>query len=302
MSTFEIYMAEMGRYPLLSKDEEIALAERYERGRAAKEQLSEMAVPDPQERQKLEAAARQGAQARQRMIRCNLRLVISVAKHYAGRGLPFEDLVQEGNVGLIEAVERYDPRRGTRFSTHAVWWIKQTVSRAIENQARTVRLPVHVSTGLHHLRRVSDGLESRLQRRPTRLETAEQMGISLRKVRRLLQWQRKVVSLNAPVGDQEGSELADLVQDEDVPLIEEALAQRQLWDSVHDAMAAQLSPREQQVLHLRFGLDGGQARTLEQVAEMFGVTRERVRQIEARALRRLRRASVRHKELREAWA
>ena len=300
MSTFEIYMAEMGQYPLLSEEQEIALAERYERGRAAKERLSEMAVPDPQERQELEAAVRRGEQARRRMIRSNLRLVVSVAKPYVGRGLSFEDLVQEGNVGLIEAVERYDPRMGNRFSTYAVWWIKQTVSRAIENQGRTVRLPVHVSTELQRLRRASDKLESRLQRRPTREEMAEQMGVPLRKVRRLLQWQHKVVSLSTPVGD-EDSELADLVQDEDVPPIEEAFAHRQLAESVHDVMAAQLSRREQRVLHMRFGLDGGQARTLKQVAEIFGVTRERVRQIEARALRRLRHASVRHKALREAW-
>jgi RNA polymerase primary sigma factor len=294
-------MAEMGQYPLLSEEEEIALAERYERGRAARERLSEMVVPDPQERQELEAAVRRGEQARQRMIRCNLRLVISVAKPYVGRGLSFEDLVQEGNVGLMEAVERYDPRKGNRFSTYAVWWIKQTVSRAIENQGRTVRLPVHVSTELQHLRRVSDKLESRLQRRPTREEMAEQMGVSLRKIRRLLQWQHKVVSLSTPVGD-EDSELADLVQDEDVPPIEEAFAHRQLRESVHDVMAAQLSRREQRILRLRFGLDGGHAHTLGQVAEIFGVTRERVRQIELRAVRRLRHAIVRHKELREAWA
>lgn len=301
MSTFKNYMAEMGRYPLLSKEEEIVLAERYERGRTAKEQISEMVAFDLQERQELEAAVRRGDQARQRMIRCNLRLVISVAKHYGGRGLPFEDLVQEGNVGLIEAVERYDPRRGTRFSTYAVWWIRQTVSRAIGNQARTVRLPVHVSTELHHLRRVSNQLESCLHRRPTRQEMAEQMGVSLRRVRRLSQWQHKALSLNAPVGDREDSELADLVQDKDVPLIEETFARRQLRESVHDVMEAQLSAREQQILHLRFGLDGGPSRTLAQVAERVGVTRERVRQIETRALRRLRRASVRHKDLREAW-
>jgi len=243
-----------------------------------------------------------GDQARQRMIRCNLRLVISVAKHYAGRGLPFEDLVQEGNMGLIEAVERYDPRRGTRFSTYAVWWIRQAVSRSIENQSRTVRLPVHVSTQLHHLRRASSKLASRLERQPTRQEMADQMGIPLRRIRRLLQWQHKIVSLNTPVGDQQDSELADLIQDEDVPLIEETLAHRQMRERVRDMVNAQLSPREQQVLHMRFGLDGSQVHTLAQVAERAGVTRERVRQIETRALRRLRRASVQHKDLREVWA
>ena len=302
MSTFEIYMTDMRAYPLLGEEEEVALAERYERGRAAKERLLEATAPDPRERRELETAVRRGEQARQRMIRCNLRLVISVAKRYVGRGLSFEDLVQEGNVGLIEAVERYDPRKGNRFSTYAVWWIKQTVARAVENQGRTVRLPVHVSTELHHLRQASDKLESRLQRRPTREEMAEQVGMSLRKVCKLLQWQHKVLSLSTPVGDEGDSELADFVQDEDVPPIEETFVHRQLRESVQDVMAAQLSPREQRVLHLRFGLDGGQAHTLGQVAEIFGVTRERVRQIEARALRRLRHASVRHKALGEAWA
>jgi RNA polymerase primary sigma factor len=295
-------MAEMGQYPLLSEEEEIALAEQHQRGKAAKARLSETAVPDPQEREALEASVQRGAQERQRMARCNLRLVISVAKHYSGRGLPFEDLVQEGNVGLIEAIERYDPRRGNRFSTYAVWWIKQSVSRAIGNQARIVRLPAYVNTELHQLRRVGNELESSLQRRPTKQEMAEGMGVSLKKVRRLLQWQQNVLSLNAPVGDEGDSELADLLQDEDAPPVEETFAQRQLRESVHDVIAAQLSPREQQVLRLRFGFDDGQARTLAQVAEKLGVTRERVRQIQGRALRRLRHASIRHRELREAWA
>jgi len=292
----------MGRYPLLSEEEEIALAKRYERGRAARERLSETAVTDLQESQELEEAIKQGEQARSRMIRSNLRLVISVAKHYAGRGLPFEDLVQEGNVGLMEAVERYDPRRGTRFSTYAVWWIKQAVSRAIENKARTVRLPSHVSAQLYHLKRASDKLASDLHRPPTRQEMAEQLEVSPRKVRSLLRWQRRVVSLNTPVGEQNESELADLVEDKDVPLVEETLAHRQLRQSVRDVMSAHLSPRDHRVLALRFGLDDDQSRTLKQVAEILGVTRERVRQIERRAMRKLRHALVRRKEFGEVWA
>ena len=301
MNTIEIYMADMGRYSLLNKEDEIVLAKRYEHGRAAAKRISELAVPDPQERKELEAAALRGAQARLRMIRCNLRLVISVAKQYAGRGVPFEDLIQEGNVGLMEAVERYDPRLGNRFSTYAVWWIRQAVARAVENQARIVRLPVHVSTALRRLRRVSEKLESQLQRRPTRQEVAAQMGISVKKVARLLQWQQVAVSLDAPVGDEGDTVLAEFVQDEDVPPIEEVFADRQLRESVRDVIAVRLSPREQRVLHLRLGFDGGQARTLEQVSGVLGVTRERVRQIETRALRKLRHASARHRELREAW-
>jgi RNA polymerase primary sigma factor len=301
VSALDIYLSDMSCYPLLSADEEVTLAAQYQEGRAAKEQIAEANALDPQERQELNSAVARGGWARERMIRSNLRLVISQAKRYAGRGLSFDDLVQEGNIGLIEAVERYDPCRGTRFSTYAVPWIQQKMQRAIENQVRMVRLPVHVSEDLYRLHKVTNELSYNLQRRPTLEELAVQMGISLRKVRRLLRWEHRVLSLNSPVGDEQDSELVDFIPDRDTPSMEETFAHRQMRESVQDMMAKRLRPRECEVLRMRFGLDGSQGQTLEQVAKVLGVTRERVRQIEARALRRLRYASIRDRELREAW-
>jgi RNA polymerase primary sigma factor len=301
LSTFETYMAEMARHSLLSEEQEVALAEEYVQGRAAEKQLAEALVYDPEIKRALEAAVVRGQEARKRMIQCNLRLVVSQAKRYSGRGLSFEDLVQEGNIGLIEAVERFDPQRGVRFSTYAVWWIRQGILRAIANQARTVRLPAHVSEKLSRLWRTRERLASQLHRRPTDQELAEQMGVSPREVRRLIRSERDVLSLNTPVGEDGDSELGDFVPDQDTPTMEETFAHHELQEKVQDIMAARLPPREHKVLRLRFGLDGGQTRTLAQVAEVLGITRERVRQIEARALRRLRYASARRRDLREAW-
>ena len=295
-----IYLAEMARYPLLSAKEEIALTAQYERGRAAKRQLAATSAPDAQKRRQLETAVVRGEQARQRLIKCNLRLVVSVAKRYLRCGLPLLDLVQEGNVGLIEAVNRFDYRRGNRFSTFAVWWIRQTVHRAVENQARLIRLPAGINGELYCLRKASDTLASRLNRHPTPQELAEQMNVSPRRIRRLLRWNGRVLSLEMPIGDQEGRTLADVVPNRDSPPLEETIARQQLRDSLHDAIEACLRPREQEVLCLRFGLDGGDSQTLGEVAQKYGVTRERVRQIEVRALRRLRRASIQNK-LRRAW-
>jgi RNA polymerase primary sigma factor len=294
-------MKDMARYPLLSAEEEVELAEQYEQGRAAEQRLATESVPDLQQRRELERAVERGERARRRLIRCNLRLVISIIKRFAGRGLPFGDLVQEGNVGLMEAVERYDPRRGTRFSTYATWWIKQAVHRAIADKGRMVRLPVHVTEKLQRLRHARGELESQLKRRPTTGELAEQMGMPPRRIRRLTRWERRVLSLDMPVGDEGESKLGDFVQDPDAPSMEEAFAHRRIHERVRDIMDARLSPRERQVLDLRYGLDGSAGRTLRQVADELGVSRERIRQIESRALRRLRYdAIVRHK-LRQAW-
>lgn len=294
-------MQEMGRYPLLSEEEEIELAAQYQQGRAAGERLARADELEEQERRDLEDAAARGDQARRRMIRCNLRLVISTAKQYSGSGLPFDDLIQEGNVGLIEAVERFDPTRGTRFSTYAVWWIKQAIYRAITNEGRTVRLPAHVADRLRNMRRASRVLESRLGREPTIAELAEQMGVQAHMVRRLQRWQRRVLSLNMPVGDEGESELADFVEDQQAPALEELLHDQQLRERLRELVSARLSPREQRILRLRFGLDGDEPQTLEELAEDMGVTRERIRQIERRALRRLRHAGVRSRGLWEAW-
>jgi RNA polymerase primary sigma factor len=301
VSAFETYLSDMSRYPLLSGDEEVTLAAQYREGRAAQAQLSEASTLDPQARQALEGAIARGQQARECMIRGNLRLVVSQAKQYAGRGLSFEDLVQEGNIGLIAAVERYDPTRGNRFSTYAVWWIQQRMGRAIANKVRLVRLPVYVNDDLRRLHRARNDLAAALGRRPTPEEVAKEMGMPLKKVRRLAQWENRVLSLNAPVGDEGDSELADLVPDRETPAMEETVARHQLRERMQDMMGKRLRPREREVLRMRFGLDGSQEQTLKQVAEVLGVTRERVRQIEVRALRRLRHASVRDKGFRETW-
>jgi RNA polymerase sigma factor (sigma-70 family) len=301
VNAFEAYLSDMSEYALLSADEEVALAEQYRQAQAAKARLTGDQDTEPQQRQQLLAAVADGEQARERLIRCNLRLVISQAKRYRGQGLSFEDLVQEGNIGLMEAVERYDPHRGTRFSTYAVPWIRQKMQRAIKNHGRTVRLPAHVSEDLYRLRRSTRELTSCLERQPTPEELALHMSMPVRKVQRLLRWQSKTVSLDAPVGKEQETELMELVADQDVSSIEDAVTLEQMQDEIREMMAKCLRPREQKVLSLRFGLDSGQDKTLAQVAEVLGVTRERVRQIEVRAMRRLRYAGVRDQMFRKAW-
>jgi RNA polymerase primary sigma factor len=296
----DVYMADMARYPLLSAEEEIELAEQYERGRDAERLLAESLDLDETERQQLEIVVDQGDRARQRMIQCNLRLVVSLAKRYARLGLPFGDLVQEGNIGLMEAVDRYDPRRGFRFATYAGWWIQQAIRRAISKQGRTVRLPEWMNSELHRLRQAKSDLRSDLTRRPTTQELAERMGTSPRRIRNLVRWDRRVLSLEMPVGKEGDSVLADYVPDRDTPPVEEIYARHQLSENVQDIVAARLASREREILRMRFGLDGAGAQTLKQIADKLGLSRERVRQIEKRALRRLRHARTRH-ELRKVW-
>ena len=299
MNVVQLYMTEVGRHPLLSAEEEVVLAKQYALGREAACQLAS-ADTDESEHEQLKAAVAQGNQARQRLIRCNLRLVVSVAKQYLGCGLPFSDLMQEGNIGLMEAVERYDHRRGTRFSTYAVWWIRQSVQRAVANYGRTIRLPIQVNDRLYRLRQAQRKLEGKLGRRPTVHELAQYMELTPKRIRRLLVWNRQTLSLEMPVGEEGDGELGDWVPDQKNPPLEEVTARHQMEDSVHDVLSERLRPREKTVLQMRFGLDGSEEQTLKQVAEKLGVTRERVRQIEARALRRLRHVGTRH-ELREAW-
>lgn len=300
MNTMDRYMTEIVRHSLLDAEEEVALAIQLERGRQAEHQLAEMPASDTQVRQQLEAEVKRGEKARRRLIVCNLRLVISVAKHYLNCGLPLSDLVQEGNVGLMEAVERYDHRRGLRFSTYAMWWIRQAIQRAVANHGRMIRLPARVNDELYRLRQAERSLESRLERLPTLQELAERMGMSLREVRRLVKWDRRTLSLDMPVGDEGDSHLRDFVQDQDTPPTEDIVARHQLRQVVQEVLDARLRPREQEVLRMRFGLDGSEGLTLKQVAQKLGITRERVRQIEARALRRLRHAHTWH-QLKEAW-
>jgi RNA polymerase primary sigma factor len=298
----DLYMADVTRYPLLSAEQEIALAQQYERGRAAERQLDETSRLSISKQRELGSVVEEGERARQRLICCNLRLVVSMAHKYARLGLPLIDLVQEGNIGLIEAVQRYDPDQGFRFATYAGWWIQQTIRRALTNKGRLIRRPAHVNKELQRLRSVSREIEARQSRRPTPQELSERLSMPVHKIRRLLRLQqRRVLSLQMPLGDDRDSELGDLIADPDTLPMEEICAQRHLRASVQDVVASHLPPREQQVLRMRFGLDGSEDRTLQQIANTLHISRERVRQIEARALRRLRYARARH-ELQKIWA
>ena len=299
--TIDLYMAEVTQYPLLSAEQEIALAQQYEQGRDAERRLSEAPGLGLSEKNALTEAVEQGLLARERLIRCNLRLVVSRAHKYSGLGLPLTDLIQEGNIGLIEAVERYDPGRGFRFTTYAWQWIQQCIRRAIANKGRLVRVPAHVRAELYQLRQASEALETQFERRPTPQELTEQLGMRPAKVRRLRRLQqRKMLSLQMPVGEEGDSELGDLIADPNTPLLEDIYAEQRLRESVRDVVASRLSSREQEILRMRFGLDGRQGKTLQQIADKLHISRERVRQIETRALRRLRYAGTRHK-LHKAW-
>jgi RNA polymerase primary sigma factor len=293
-STMDLYMAEVKQYPLLDAEQEISLAQQYARGKAATRQLHGSSNLDASEQRALEAVVREGEQARQRLIRCNLRLVVSMAYKYSGLGLPLIDLVQEGNIGLLEAVERYEPEQRFRFATYAGWWIKQAIRRGLNNKGRLVRFPEHVNTALYRLRSASRELETQKGRRPTLRELAERLGMPIRKIHQLLSLQKyRILSLQMPVGEDGESELGDLIADTNTPPMEELYAQRHLRESVQDVVAEHLSTREQEILSMRFGLGGHGNQTLQQIADTLHISRERVRQIEARALRRLRYAKAR---------
>ena len=259
----KVYLKEIGRVPLLSPEEEIDLAIRIKDGdEAAKKRLSE----------------------------ANLRLVVSIAKRYLGRGMQFLDLIQEGNLGLIKAVEKFDYRKGYKFSTYATWWIRQAITRAIADQARTIRIPVHMVETINKLIRVSRQLLQELGREPTPEEIAEEMDMPVDRVREILKISQEPVSLETPIGEEEDSHLGDFIQDDNVPVPADAAAFTLLKEQLVEVLGT-LTEREQKVLRLRFGLDDGRARTLEEVGKEFNVTRERIRQIEAKALRKLRHPS-----------
>ena len=258
-----MYLKEIGKVSLLSADEEIELAKRMEKGdEAAKKCLAE----------------------------ANLRLVVSIAKRYVGRGMLFLDLIQEGNLGLIKAVEKFDYRKGYKFSTYATWWIRQAITRAIADQARTIRIPVHMVETINKLIRVSRQLLQELGREPTPEEIAEEMDMPVDRVREILKISQEPVSLETPIGEEEDSHLGDFIQDDNVPVPADAAAFTLLKEQLVEVLST-LTDREQKVLRLRFGLDDGRARTLEEVGKEFNVTRERIRQIEAKALRKLRHPS-----------
>jgi len=265
-----MYLKEIGRVPLLTAEEEIELAKRMEQG---------------------------DEEAKRMLAEANLRLVVSIAKRYVGRGMLFLDLIQEGNLGLLKAVEKFDYRKGFKFSTYATWWIRQAITRAIADQARTIRIPVHMVETINKLVRVSRQLLQELGRDPLPEEIAEEMGISEEKVREVMKIAQEPVSLETPIGEEEDSHLGDFIEDQDAPSPVEAASFTLLKEQLEEVLET-LTPREKKVLRLRFGIDDGRARTLEEVGQIFGVTRERIRQIEAKALRKLRHPS-RSKKLKD---
>jgi RNA polymerase primary sigma factor len=283
-----MYLKEMSRVPLLKADEEFEIAVRIEDGRNAKADL--LRTPGRKrtlERQRLEVLVEDGILAREHIIKANTRLVVSIAKRYMGRGVPFLDLIQEGNLGLMKAVEKFDVHKGFRFSTYATWWIRQTVTRAIADQARTIRVPVHMSDRIRKTYKTTHDLEQRLGRVPTIEELAVELGLDLQKVQWILRVSWLPLSLESPVGDDEESELGMFIEDELTPSPMQSVYQSMLKEKIDEVLGT-LTPREARILRLRFGLDTGVPYTLEEVGEKFGLTRERIRQIEGKALRRLR--------------
>ena len=289
-----MYLKEIGKVPLLSADEEITFAKKMELGAAMKKQMEENIEAfrslSKEEQKEYKKAIDQGEMAKKRLAEANLRLVVSIAKRYVGRGMLFLDLIQEGNLGLIKAVEKFDYRKGYKFSTYATWWIRQAITRAIADQARTIRIPVHMVETINKLVRVSRQLLQELGREPSPEEIAEAMDIPVERVREIQKISQEPVSLETPIGEEEDSHLGDFIQDDNVPVPAEAAASTLLKEQLVEVFGT-VTEREQKVLRLRFGMDDGRARTLEEVGKEFNVTRERIRQIEAKALRKLRHPS-----------
>jgi len=280
-----LYLKEISQTPLLTAEEERDLAAQVERGRNASTELKN--GHDEDQHARLLEAIREGELARQKIIEANFRLVVSIAKHYTGRGVAFLDLIQEGNIGLIRAVEKFDYHRGYKFSTYATWWIRQAITRAIADQARTIRVPVHMCERINRVTRASRAIAQRVGRDPTVEELAEELSTDAEKVEHILRVAQHPLSLEMPVGDENDGHLEDFIEDDGATPPMETATQHLLRDEIASVLSS-LSPREGRVIQLRFGLKDGQAHTLDEVGRKFGVTRERIRQIEAKALRRLR--------------
>ena len=296
-----MYLKEIGKVPLLSADEEIELAQNMEDEAVAIEKINvlkgrldgaseEEKAEIKEEIKTLQRDVDKGADAKKRLAEANLRLVVSIAKRYVGRGMLFLDLIQEGNLGLIKAVEKFDYKKGYKFSTYATWWIRQAITRAIADQARTIRIPVHMVETINKLIRVSRQLLQELGREPSPEEIAKEMSMPVERVREILKISQEPVSLETPIGEEEDSHLGDFIKDDNVPVPADAAAFTLLKEQLEEVLGT-LTEREQKVLTLRFGLEDGRARTLEEVGKEFNVTRERIRQIEAKALRKLRHPS-----------
>lgn len=296
-----MYLKEIGKVPLLSADEEIELAQNMDDGAVATEKINvlkgrldgaseEEKAEIKEEIKTLQRDVDKGADAKKRLAEANLRLVVSIAKRYVGRGMLFLDLIQEGNLGLIKAVEKFDYKKGYKFSTYATWWIRQAITRAIADQARTIRIPVHMVETINKLIRVSRQLLQELGREPSPEEIAKEMNMPVERVREILKISQEPVSLETPIGEEEDSHLGDFIKDDNVPVPADAAAFTLLKEQLEEVLGT-LTEREQKVLTLRFGLEDGRARTLEEVGKEFNVTRERIRQIEAKALRKLRHPS-----------
>jgi RNA polymerase primary sigma factor len=288
-----MYLKEIGRVPLLTAPEEVALAKRIEAGALADEQLADLAARglldtmEFAERRALQRRARDGERAKHELTQANLRLVVSIAKRYVGRGMQLLDLIQEGNLGLMRAVEKFDYTKGFKFSTYATWWIRQAITRAIADQARTIRIPVHMVESIHKVHRVQRQMVQDLEREPTVEELAEKVDMTPARVREIMRISQDPLSLDSPVGEEDDSNLADFIEDQQAEAPEGRAAQMMLTNAVIEALD-ELNDREKAVVRLRFGLDDGQARTLEEVGKEFGVTRERIRQIESKTLAKLR--------------
>ncbi len=291
--TIGLYLKEVSRVPLLTATEEVELAQRIERGRIAREELARGKV-SPRRRLELRRMIEDGWAAREHLITANSRLVISVAKKYMGRGVPFLDLIQEGNIGLIRATKKFDYRRGHKFSTYATWWIRQAVTRAIADQGRTIRVPVHMGDQINKLLRTQHQLTQRLGRDPSVEELANALEVPPKKVENMIQVARRPLSLETPTDDEEDSVLGDFIEDEEAAPPDETATYNLLREHLGEVLNS-LPPREVRILQLRYGLLDGQAYTLEEVGRKMGVTRERVRQIEAQALSRLRHPTIRRK-------
>ncbi len=285
--TVRLYLQEIGETALLTPQEEVWLAQRIERGKIAQARLERGDYASEEERLALVHDKEDGERARAHLIQANLRLVVSVAKKHIGRGLSFLDLIQEGNIGLMKATEKFDYKRGYKFSTYATWWIRQAITRAISDQARTIRLPVHVGETINRIKKMSHRLQQILEREPTQLEIARALDMPEEKIRQILDAARLPVSLEAPIGQDSDAFLGDFIEDEAQPSPFEVASQQLLRQQLEEALS-RLTERERRIIVLRYGLEDGQFRTLEEVGREFGITRERIRQIEAKALRKLR--------------